>query len=467
MPSPGRTASYWVPRALLPGGPASGVRIVAGEGGRITRIDTVQAPAPADVVLPGVALPGLVSAHSHAFHRALRGRTHGDGGTFWTWRERMYAAAAALTPENSFDLARALFSEMLLAGYTAVGEFHYVHHRPDGRPYDDPNAMGAALAAAAADVGIRLTLLDTLYLRGGLDDGGGAVALSAEQRRFSDGDVEAWARRHASAPAGPLVRAGMAAHSLRAVDAGDVRAMREAFPDQVLHAHVSEQPAENEQVLARTGRTPIGALGDAGILGPLFTAVHATHLTDDDIALLGSSATHVCFCPTTERDLADGVGPGSALLEAGARLCLGSDQNAVVDPFEEIRGLEMNERIVTGRRGRFTPAGLLDAASAAGYASLGWAHGGTLAIGALCDFVVVDDASVRTAGSETAQLPLTATSADVTDVIVAGVSAIAGRVIASGSRTAADVGLELAAAIGALGPDAPAPTVPSHPRQEV
>ncbi len=458
--------SYWVGTALLAEGRAAGVRIV-GEGGRITRIDTGTTPAPADVVLPGVALPGLVSAHSHAFHRALRGRTHSGGGTFWTWRERMYAVAGALTPDSYYALARGLFAEMLLAGCTAVGEFHYVHHRPGGAPYADPNAMGDALAAAATEVGIRLTLLDTLYLRGGLADDGQAVGLSAEQRRFSDGDVEAWAGRHASAPASTLVRAGMAAHSLRAVDAADAGAMREAFPDQVLHAHVSEQPAENEQVLARTERTPVGALGDAGLLGPLFTAVHATHLTDDDVASIGSSASNVCFCPTTERDLADGVGPGSALLEAGARLCLGSDQNAVVDPFEEIRGLEMNERLVTGRRGRFTPAVLLDAASAAGYASLGWADGGTLAVGSLCDFVVVDERSVRTAGSETAQLPLTATSADVTDVVVAGVRTVAGRVVASGSRTAADVGLELAAAIAALAPDAPAAAAAPHPRQDV
>ncbi|RKR76489.1 amidohydrolase family protein [Frondihabitans australicus] len=467
--------TFWVPRAVLPGGAASGVRIEV-SGGRIGSVTTgAESPHPDDVVLRGTALPGLVSAHSHAFHRALRGRTHDGGGTFWTWRERMYEVSAALEPASYFKLARALFSEMLLAGYTTVGEFHYLHHRPGGRPYDDPNAMGLALIAAAREVGIRLTLLDTAYLRGGLSDDGAPLPLSAEQERFSDGTFEAWVVRHRalrlalddmvevsddyafadSAPgvastAGDSIRLGMAAHSLRALDALTAYAMRTEFPHEVMHAHVSEQPLENRQVEAAEGRRPVDLLDDFEILGPLFTAVHATHLTDREVRMLGASRSNVSFCPTTERDLADGVGPGSALLAAGASLCLGSDQNAVVDPFEEVRGLELDERLVTGQRGRFTPAELLHSASAAGYASLGWSDGGTLAAGSLADFVVVDDSSVRTAGGESLQLPLVATSADVTDVVVAGSHVVRDRVVAAGSRTASDVGRELASSIAAL-----------------
>ncbi|AMM18886.1 formimidoylglutamate deiminase [Frondihabitans sp. PAMC 28766] len=441
--------SFWVARAVLPTGIADGVRITADDG-RITRIETGQAPEPAETTTAGVALPGLVTAHSHAFHRALRGRTHDGGGSFWTWRERMYRASRALTPDGYYALASGLFSEMLLAGYTAVGEFHYVHHRPGGASYTDPNAMSAALVAAATDVGIRLTLLDTFYRWGGLADDGSRLPLSPDQARFADGSVEAWASRHEAVPTSRLARSGMAAHSLRAVDAADIAAMRRAFPDQVLHAHVSEQPAENRQVAAATGSTPIAALDEAEVLDRAFTAVHATHLTDDDVARLGRAGAFACFCPTTERDLADGVGPGRALLAAGAHLCLGSDQNAVVDPFEEARGLELDERLVTGRRGVFSPAALLTAASSSGYESLGWAGGGVLAVGAPCDFVVVDDASPRTAGSETGQLWLTATAADVTDVVVDGVRVVAERVLASGRRTSAAVGRELVAAIAGL-----------------
>jgi formiminoglutamate deiminase len=375
---------------------ASGTRITEADG-IITSVSTGSTPERSDIRLPGVLLPGFANAHSHAFHRALRGRTHADGGTFWTWRDAMYAVAARLTPERYFELATAVFAEMLLAGYTVVGEFHYLHDA----------GMDDAILAAATQAGIRLSLLDTLYLD---------TSAHPVQSRFSDGTLDAYLARHASlrAPSSEI-QVLRAIHSVRAVDPGLFAELTPEFSKAPVHAHVSEQPAENAWALGKFGRTPVELFADAGVTGPDFTAVHATHLTPHDVELLGGS--RVCFCPTTERDLADGIGPATALRDAGAQLCLGSDQHAVIDPFEELRGLELNERLATGKRGSFTPDQVTQAATAAGYASLGW-RGGRLEVGQLCDFIAVDPASVRTAGA--LQLGFAATSADVTDVVVAG-----------------------------------------------
>ncbi len=322
------------------------------DGGRISSV-AVGEPAPDGAArLAGLTVPGLANAHSHAFHRALRGRTQAGSGTFWTWRDQMYGLAGTLEPDTTFRLARAAYGEMALAGITAVSEFHYLHHGPGGVAYDDPNAMGAALLAAADAAGIRITLLDTCYLRGGLD-------------RFRDADGDTWATRtEALLPlASDRVGIGAAVHSVRAVDPeaiGTVAgwATERGLP---LHAHVSEQPAENEQCLAAHGRTPTGLLADHGALGDRFTAVHATHLTEDDITLLGGST--VCFCPTTERDLADGIGPAASLEAAGARLALGSDSHAVIDLLEEARAVELDERLATGARGGHDAPSLLRAAT--------------------------------------------------------------------------------------------------------
>jgi len=373
------------------------------------------------VVLPGVTLPGLANVHSHAFHRALRGRSEAGPGDFWTWREQMYAVADRLDPESYSELARALFAEMALSGVTAVGEFHYLHHGPGGRPYSDANAMGHALISAAGAAGIRITLLDTCYLKGGFDR-----ELEGVQRRFGDGSAEAWAERADALRAGPLALIGAAVHSVRAVDPvsiGPVAAWASAR-GAPLHVHVSEQPAENEGCLAAHGRTPVRLLGDEGALGPLTTAVHATHLEPGDVRLLGSARTAICLCPTTERDLADGVGPARALADAGSPLCVGSDSHSVMDLFEEARGIELDERLVRLRRGIHTPEALLDAATQAGHRALGWSDAGRLAPGALADFVTVGLDSPRLAGTRpdavVASLVFAATAADVTDVVVAG-----------------------------------------------
>ncbi|WP_152364362.1 formimidoylglutamate deiminase [Microlunatus speluncae] len=416
------STGYWAEHAFLPDGWARRVRfeVVAGRfGAVITDAD----PEPADDRLPGVVLPGLANAHSHAFHRALRGRTQGGRGSFWTWREAMYRLASRLDPDNYLALARVVYTELALAGYTAVGEFHYLHHDQGGRPYADPNAMGLALITAAEEVGIRITLLDTCYLAGGLEPNGHRP-LDPVQQRFSDGDVERWQSRVAELSGTPLAKIGSAAHSVRAVPAHALGPLAEAFPHAPLHLHLSEQPAENDASVAHYGRTPTRLVDEHGLLGTRTTAVHATHLTGDDIDRLGRSGTAVCFCPTTERDLADGVGPGRELLDAGSPLCLGSDQHAVIDPFEELRGLELNERLITGERGRFGPEELITAAGPAGHRSLGWDEAGRIAVGAAADFVVIGTDSVRTAGCDPEQLHYAATTADVRRVVVGGVTLV-------------------------------------------
>lgn len=397
---------YWAEHAILSNGLAAGVRIVE-EHGRVAAL-TVDA-APEGKRLPGLVLPGFANGHSHAFHRALRGTTHAGGGSFWSWRDHMYAVAATLTPDSYRDLATAVFAEMVLAGYTAVGEFHYVHGEPDGKPYEREAAMERAVLDAAAKAGIRITLLDTLYLEGGV-----GTSLDERQHRFSDGSIEKWRARRGTLEDGATVKIGSAIHSVRAVTPDAITAVAE-LEGGIVHAHVSEQPAENEQALRAWGATPVELLSD--LLGPRFTAVHATHLTPFDIGALADS--FVCMCPTTERDLADGIGPARELASSGSRLTLGSDQNAVIDPFEELRGLEMNERLRSGQRGRFSPGELLAAATTNGYASLGWADSG-IEVGGLCDIVAVSTNSPRTAGASLDQLWLAATSADVTDVIVHG-----------------------------------------------
>jgi formiminoglutamate deiminase len=302
--------------------------------------------------------------------------------------------------------------------------------------------MAEALRQAAADAGVRLTLLDACYLAGGLD-AAGHTPLTGPQLRFGDGDADAWAARAAAVKPSAGMVTGSAIHSVRAVPGDQLATVVSAAAGRPLHVHVSEQPAENEACLARYGVTPAGLLRGAGVLGPLTTAVHATHLTASDVTALGATSTTACLCPTTERDLADGIGPARGLLEAGAALSLGSDQHAVIDPFEEARGLEMNERLASGRRGRFTPAELLAAACAHG--SLGWADAGRLAVGALADLVAVRLDTVRTAGTDPGQVLLTATAADVDTVVVGGEV-----VVADGRHRLGDVGRLLSESIGTV-----------------
>jgi formiminoglutamate deiminase len=393
--------------------------------------------------LAGLTLPGLANAHSHAFQRALRGRTHGATGSFWTWRAQMYELVGGLDPDGVRALARATFAEMALAGVTLVGEFHYLHHGADGTPYTDPNAMGEAVLAAAAEAGVRLTLLDACYLRGGIGE-----AVAPAQRRFCDADADAWAQRVDALRDGRAARVGAAIHSVRAVPPGAAATVAAwaARAGRPLHAHVSEQQAENEACLDAYGATPTAVLGEAGALSERFTAVHATHLGDADVGLLGGARATCCLCPTTERDLADGVGAARRLRAAGTALAVGSDSQAIIDLFEEARAIELDERLATGVRGHHRPADLLRAATEHGYAALGWPEGGALRPGALADLITVALDGVRLAGTRPEHavdaVIFAAAGADVRDVMVGG-----RWVVRDGAHLGLDVPAELSRAL--------------------
>jgi formiminoglutamate deiminase len=376
------------------------------------RRDTRLAGDPDDATrLPGLTIPGLANCHSHAFHRALRGRTQRGRGTFWTWREQMYAVAARLDPDSYLALATVTFREMVAAGITCVGEFHYLHHQPGGTPYDDPNAMGHAVLEAARAAGLRVTLLDTCYLTAGI-----GRPVEGVQHRFSDGDVDGWGRRVAALEGDDVARIGAAYHSVRAVPRDQLRTPTPS----PLHIHLSEQVAENEQSLASYGLTPTQVFAEAGHLTDRNTLVHATHLTDDDVRLIGEARAYVDFCPTTERDLGDGIGPSRALHDAGARLTLGSDSHAVVDLFEEMRAVELDERLATQQRGHWTAGQLLEAG--ARHDSLGWDDAGRIAVGCRADLVTIGTDRVRTAGTGADEhtAVYAAVAEDVTHVVVDG-----------------------------------------------
>jgi formiminoglutamate deiminase len=446
--------------AWLPGQGVLSSVLIEASGRFFTAVRAGVAPGdcpPGTARLAGVTLPGLANAHSHAFHRALRGAVQAGQGTFWTWRERMYQVAGRLQPDSYLALARAAYAEMALAGVTCVGEFHYLHHDTGGARYADPNQMGRALIEAAAQAGLRITLLDTCYLRGGLGADGSPVALSPAQARFADGDGHRWAERASElgpdehGMLGPGARAGVAIHSVRAVPPAQMHpvvAWSHAY-GAPLHAHLSEQPAENEACLAAYGVTPARLLDQAGALGPRSTAVHATHLTGDDIELLGGTRTTACFCPTTEADLADGIGPARALAAAGCPLSLGSDSHAVVDLLAEARLVEMGERLVSGRRGSFPAVELAQAATVAGHACLGWPEAGEIAPGALADLVTVALDTPRLAGTRPGtaleSVIFAGSAADVRNVVISGRD-----VVAEGRHLLVDVPAALDAGISPL-----------------
>jgi formimidoylglutamate deiminase len=339
-----------VRRSLIPDlvldayGAQSGVGVTF-ENGRIVEVG----PAKEGVRLPGRALaPGFVNDHSHAFQRGLRGAVEKIEPShplddFWTWRERMYALADELTPDSICRVSRRCYEEMLSAGYTSVTEFHYVHHRPDGSPYQDPNALAKAVARAAEDTGIRLLLLPVAYARGGLP-------------RFLDPSVQAFLERVDTimewSEGRSLVGTGVAAHSVRAVPRGWLQeigeyARRNSLP---LHIHADEQPREIEECQAEHGMRPIELLAQTDFLGPRTTIIHATHANEKELDLLSEHGASVCACPTTEGNLGDGFLPAEGVLERDVRLSVGSDSHVRVDPFEELRELETNARKLSGRR---------------------------------------------------------------------------------------------------------------------
>ena len=388
--------------------------------GVVTKISSAEQPtSPPDV--DGVVVPGFVNTHSHLFHRALRGGAHGED--FWNWRTTMYQVAERLDPDRYHELALGVFGEMLDAGYTSVGEFHYLHHRPDGSRYPH-HEMELAVAEAARQAGIRLTLLDTCYLHGGFGQ-----PLEAGQKRFGDGSVEAWLQRwHELAdalPADPRVRLGAALHSVRAVALDELHHAIAGLPADVpVHVHVSEQPAENRACQEATGLTPTTVLERAGVLSARTTVVHATHLSDEDLAMIAHTGTTVSLCPTTEADLADGIPRTADLVAAGVPLAIGSDENVVTDPFAELRMIESGVRLSSGRRGvvsneRLWGSGAQVHSVLPELAAVDPQRPG-LRVGDPADMVAISPDSAQLAGVDPLRWPLTASEADVTATIVAG-----------------------------------------------
>jgi formimidoylglutamate deiminase len=391
-------------------------------------------------------MPGFVNAHSHSFQRLLRGRAQwrpaeAAPADFWTWREAMYGVANALSPDDVYHVARFCFIEMLLAGWTSVGEFHYLHNDPAGRSYHSPFELAARVIAAAEDAGIRIRLLNVAYATGGIGQ-----PLQPEQRRFATPDLEAFLQGTIelaeSMAARPLVSIGVAPHSIRAVPRTWLRPIHAlAFGfDLPFHIHANEQPAEIAACMAAYRCRPIEAMTEEGVVDGLFTAVHATHVTHNEITLLSSSGPSVCACPTTERDLGDGFLPGEELSEAGARIAIGTDGQSMIDPFAEMRLLEYHERLRKLRRvvlarsnahGRLASAPLLiDAATRIGAASLRL-DAGVIAPGAFADLIAIDLEHHALAGADAerlaAMVALCAPRDVVCDVWVGGVQKISDR----------------------------------------
>jgi formimidoylglutamate deiminase len=306
-----------------------------------------------------VRLPGFVNAHSHAFQRRLRGAVervdpshpHDD---FWTWRDAMYAEAGRLDPDSAHEVALLAYREMCSAGYVAVGEFHYPHHRPDGSPYDPPNAMAEATLAAAAEAGIEIVLLMTAYERAGAGH-----PPTAGQRRFCDPDTAAYLRRVDDLAAAHPGRVGLAPHSVRACSRRWLEQIARYAGDtgMVVHIHACEQRREIEECLAEHGRRPVELLADIGLLTGRTTVVHATHASDGELDLMAGAGATICACPTTEANLGDGYLPAERIFERGIRMCIGSDSNTVIDPVQEVREIEAIAGRSAERRNVLVPPG--------------------------------------------------------------------------------------------------------------
>ncbi len=379
--------------ALLPEGWADDV-VIAVEDGVIADM-SIGAPCPPFTDrLAGVAIPGVANLHSHAHQRAMAGLTQVSGAgedSFWTWREAMYRAVQAISPEDLQAIATHAYIEMLAAGYTHVAEFHYLHHQADGTPYADPAEMSKRLIAAAASAGIGLTLLPVLYAAGGF----GGAAPGEGQRRFVC-DAAGFAALRAGLPAaGPGLNHGVAAHSLRAAPPDALAAMLAASPTGPVHIHVAEQVREVEECVAHTGQRPVAWLLDHAPVDRRWCLVHATHVDADEIRGMAHRVAVVGLCPTTEADLGDGIFPAEAFQGAGGRFGVGSDAQVSASPFEELRLLEWGQRLVTRRRtvlaggpGRSTGRTLIEAACEGGAGACG-IESGRIAVGMRADVVVL------------------------------------------------------------------------------
>jgi formimidoylglutamate deiminase len=387
-------SSVIAPYALLPGGWAADVRIAIDADGTIASI-TPDSPRADATLLNGPVIAGMPNVHSHAFQRAFagcaeRGITGDD--SFWTWRQAMYGLAARLGPEDLEAIAAYVYVEMLEAGYTAVGEFHYLHHDRDGRPYARRSEMGQRLLAAADEAGIGITLLPAFYRWSGF----GKAPPLPEQARFINGvdafiglvdELAPWCRT-------PDRRLGIAPHSLRAVAPDDLRmvllALAERDPEAPVHLHIAEQTAEVEAAVEALGMRPVAWLADHVELSRRWCLVHATHVTAGEIDLAAPTGAIAGLCPTTEGNLGDGIFPLAAWRAAGGAIAIGSDSGVSLDVGEELRWLEYGQRLRSRRRTIApSPEALYVEAARFGGQALGRPVG-TLAAGARADFVVLD-----------------------------------------------------------------------------
>lgn len=387
--------TIWFGQALLPDGWARDVGISIADG-RIAAIATGVRASP-DAPRHATALPGLPNLHSHSFQRLMAGLAETRSGPahddFWSWRELMYQLVATLAPADVAAIAAMAFVEMLETGFTRVGEFHYLHHQPSGAPYSDPAEMAAAIAGAAAETGIALTLLPVFYAQGGF----GGRAPGAGQRRFVstlDGFARLLDATRTAVAALPDAIVGAAPHSLRAVTPAQLRAIEQIAPAGPVHIHVAEQAREVADCLAWSGQRPVAWLIDHAAVGARWCLVHATHVDPGECAAIAAAGAVVGLCPITEANLGDGIFPAGAYRAAGGRFGIGSDSNVRIDAGEELRLLEYGQRLMQQRRTVLAPVGggstgraLVDAALDGGGRALG--HRSALEVGAPADIVAL------------------------------------------------------------------------------
>lgn len=343
--------SVFAKTALLPEGWANDVLIGMDEGGRITDVTTDSTPPKDALIAGGPVLPGMPNTHSHAFQRAMAGLTErvtGEKDSFWTWREMMYRFAGSITPDDLEAIATRLYIEMLKSGYTNVAEFHYLHHRPDGKPYDDRALTSRVLIESALKAGIGITHLPVLYAHSGF----GGAAPNVGQKRFLnnvDEITDMIATLASSYKESPQVRIGLALHSLRAVTpemlAESVAYLRRQDNDAPVHIHIAEQQAEVDACLDWSGKRPVAWLLDNAVLDENWCLVHATHMEDSETRALAESGAVAGLCPTTEANLGDGLFPLATFLEAGGKIAIGSDSHISVNMQEELRWLEYGQRL--------------------------------------------------------------------------------------------------------------------------